>query len=57
MTIITLIEEEFRKKVVTPQGFNIYLPADRETSECKSVWMKISLQAADKVNRWNEQSE
>ncbi len=32
-------------------GFNIDPPADRQTSECRSVWMKISLQAADKVNR------
>src|SRR6266498_300569 len=32
-------------------GFNIDPPTDLQTSECRSVWMKISLQAADKVNR------
>jgi hypothetical protein len=41
----------FRKKIVTTRGFNIDPPADRQTSECRSVSMKISLQAADKVNR------
>ena len=41
----------FRKKLVTTRGFNIDPPADRQTSERRSVWMKISLQAADKVNR------
>src|SRR6266511_1397865 len=32
-------------------SYDIDPPTDLQTSECRSVWMKISLQAADKVNR------